>query len=193
MFLRKAALRPVPSFATVETRYVQSMGESLEDDDDKLQELLDRGYQELDAKQPAVASHAGDVLASLNDEFVQALGYFLTVTVYLAFREAFPTRLTAVSPDDVAIAEATIEADEEIRANDPDEALETDDVVGMAQPAIIAFIQHHVEQALEQGGDEVNLTELDRVYRAVLVEIVSLSHAVASPDGVVGPPREALA
>lgn len=193
MFFRKAALRPVPAFATVENRYVQSMEQSLDDDDEKLQESLDRGYHDLDAKQPSVASHAGAVLASLTDELVQALGYFLTVTVYLAFREAFPTRLTMASDDDVAMASATIEADEEIRANDPDEALETDDVVGIAQPAVIAFVQHHVEQALEQGGDEVNLTELDRVYRAVLVQVVALSHAVASPDGIVGPPREMLA
>jgi len=193
VFFRKAALRPVPSFATVDNRYVQSMEQSLDDDDEKLQEALDRGYHDFDSKQPAVAAHAGSILSTLNDELVQALGYFLTVTVYLSFREAFPTRLTTASEDDVSIAEATIEADEEIRANDPDEALETDDVVGIAQPAVVAFVQHHVEQALEQGGDEVNLTELDRVYRSVLVEIVALSHAVASPEGVVGPPREALA
>ena len=55
MFVRTAALRPVPSYATVEDRWVQVVEQSLDDDEEKLQELLDRGFRELDARQPAVA------------------------------------------------------------------------------------------------------------------------------------------
>lgn len=194
MFVRKAALRPVPHHAVVDDRFVQSMVRGLDDDDGKLQETLDRGYHDLDSRQPAVAEYASIVLSGVADELIQALGYFLTVTVFLAFREAFPTRLVEVSSDDVAMAAATIEADEELRAADPTELMETDDVVAMGQPALVAFIQHHVEQALEQGAsDAIDLAALDRVYRGVLIEIVALSHAVAAADGSVGPKREALA
>lgn len=170
------------------------MVQSLDDDDDRLQESLDRGYHDLDSRQPAIAEYASVVLSGVGDELIQALGYFLTVTVYLAFREAFPTRMALASEDDVTMAAATVEADEELRADDPDEVMETDDVVAMGQPAIVAFVQHHVEQALEQGADDdIDLAALDRVYRAVLVEIVVLSHAIAAPDGTVGPRREAMA
>ncbi len=193
MFVRKAALRPVPSYATVEDRWVQVVEQSLDDDEEKLQESLDRGFRELDARQPAVARHASETLSEMKDELAQALGYFLAVTVYLAFREAFPKRLGVASEDDVAMAEATLDADEELRIDDPAETLETDDIVAMGQPAIVAFVQHHVEQALEQGGDDVDVTSIESVYRAVLVEIVTLSHAVLAPEGIEGHKRTYLA
>lgn len=193
MFVRKAALRPVPSYATVEDRWVHMMEQSLDDDEARLQEALDRGFRDLDSRQPAIAQHASDMLADVSDELAQALGYFLVVTVFLAFKEAFPTRLSVATEDDVGMAEATLDADEELRADDPEEALETDDIVAMAQPAVVAFVQHHVEQALEQGGDEVDVGAIERVYRGVLIEIVTLSHAVDSPDGGVNPLRAYLA
>lgn len=193
MFVRKAALRPVPSYATVEDRWVHTMEQALDEDEERLQEALDRGFRELDARQPAIARYASELLAEIDDELAQAVGYFLTVTVFLAFREAFPSRLEVATEDDVAIAVATLDADEELRVDDPEEALETDDIVAMAQPAVVAFVQHHVEQALEQGGEDVDVAAIERVYRAVLVEIVTLSHAVLAPEGGVNPKRAYLA
>ena len=67
--------------------------------------------------------------------------------------------------------------------NDPTEALDSDDVVAMGQPAVLDFVQHHVEEAIEQAEGDVELTELDHVYRALLVEVIALSHAVTGPRG----------
>ncbi|MCA9603211.1 MAG: hypothetical protein KC417_14360, partial [Myxococcales bacterium] len=67
--------------------------------------------------------------------------------------------------------------------NDPTEVLNSDDVIALGQPVLIDFIQHHMREALEQAGDEPDLESLDRVYRAVLVEIMALSHAVTAPEG----------
>ncbi|MFW5925384.1 MAG: hypothetical protein ACOCV4_04410 [Myxococcota bacterium] len=187
MFVRKAALRPVPAHAIVDERAVAVIEESLGDAQEDLQETLDRGYQELDRKQPVLGTWLADQVSSRNDELVQSLGYFLAVTVYMAFAEAFPTRLRQVDDGSLTMALDTLAADEELRADDPGEVFESDDVVAMGQPALLAFVQHHVEQALEQAGDDIDLSELDRIYRAVLVEVISLSHAVESPSGHVGP------
>jgi hypothetical protein len=54
----------------------------------------------------------------------------------------------------------------------------------MTQPALLHFVQHHLEQALEQAGGESDLEAFDTIYRAVLVEVVALSHAVQPPEGV---------
>ena len=193
VFLRKAALRPVPRWAIVEEDVIAGVEAALEDDETTLQEALDRGYSELDRRQPAMALWMADELSRVNDELAQSVGYFLSVTIYLAFREAFPTRLREIDEGMIHIAEATLRADEELRAEDPLEILDSDDVLAISQPSLIAYVQHHVGEALDQGEGEVDLDDLDDVYRALLVQVIAMSHAVASPSGELGPPREALA
>lgn len=193
MIVRKAALRPVPSYAIVDAQTIHAIEENLDEDEDALQDALDQGFAELDRRQPAVAGYLADQLSRTGDELVQSLGYFLAVTVYLAFREAFPTRLHEVDEDALGMARETLATDEQLRAEDPSEVLDSDDVVAMSQPSLVAFVQHHVDEALEQGEGEVDLDELERVYRSILVQVIALSHAVASPSGELGPPRQMLA
>lgn len=183
MFLRKAALRPVPRHAVVDEHFVQLVEAQLDAHEDDLQGVLDRGYAELDRRQPALSDWLAEQLAHGNDELVQSLGYFLVITVYMAFREAFPTRLEEVDERSLQLALETLSVDEELRANDPTETLDSDDVVAMGQPAVLDFVQHHVEEAIEQAEGEVALDELDHVYRALLVEVIALSHAVSGPRG----------
>lgn len=191
MFLRKAALRPVPTYAVVGAHFIELIEESF--DDEELQELLDTGFRDLDNRQPALAAFLAEQLADGSDELVQSLGYFLSVTIYLAFREAFPRRLSEIEVRALQIAAETLAVDEQLRAEDPTEVLDSDDVVAMGQPALLSYVQHHVQEALEQCSGEVDLDELDEIYRAMLIEVIALSHAVASPSGRLGPPREALA
>ena len=162
MFLRKAALRPVPRWAIVDEEVIASVEASLEDDEVNLQESLDRGYADLDRLQPSIALWMADELSRKKDELVQSVGYFLSVTVYMAFREAFPTRLREVDEGMLQIAEATLSADEELRAEDPLEILDSDDVLAISQPSLVAYVQHHVGEALDQGEGEVDLDELER-------------------------------
>ena len=68
------------------------------------------------------------------------LGYFLIVTVYLAFREAFPNRLSIIDGSHLALARETFDADAALRKDDPSEIVETDDVVAMTQPYSDRFI-----------------------------------------------------
>ncbi|HJK98410.1 MAG TPA: hypothetical protein RMF84_14360 [Polyangiaceae bacterium LLY-WYZ-14_1] len=183
MFLRKAALRPVPSWAVVPSDTLEAVEASLGDEEEALQSALDDGYRSLDRRQPVLAAWLAEEVSQRQDELAQSLGYFLTVSVYLAFREAFPTRLEAIDAESLGLAIATLEADEELRAGDPFEVYESDDVVAMTQPAVLEFVQHHVREAVQQADAEADLDEFDQVYRAVLVQTIALSHAVAVPRG----------
>lgn len=190
VFLRKAALRPVPKYAIVGEEAIEAVEQSLEHDEEDLQDALDTGYRDLDRRQPVLATWLAEELSHRSDEMAQSLGYFLAVTVFMAFREAFPRRLGQVDEGALRIALETLEADEELRAEDPLEVLDSDDVVALTQPALLDWVQHHLQEALEQAGDEADLEDLDRVYRAILVEVITLSHAVQAPPGHV---NEALA
>ena len=183
MFLRKAALRPVPRWAIVDDLALDALEEELGDGEANLQTTLDHGYREMDRLQPELAEWLADQVSSHSDELAQSVGYFLAVTVYLAFKEAFPTRLGHVDDSSLHLAIDTLEADEELRANDPMEVLESDDVVAMGQPALLGYVQHHFDEALSQADEEADLDAFDVVYRAILVEVIALSHAVRGPAG----------
>jgi hypothetical protein len=162
---------------------IDALEESLGEGEEGLQHVLDAGYREMDRLQPHLAEWLALQVSSRNDELAQSVGYFLAVTVYLAFREAFPTRLTTVDEISLQLAIDTLSADEELRANDPTEILESDDVVAMGQPVVLGYVQHHLDEALAQADEGVDLEAFDVVYRAILVEVIALSHAVRSPGG----------
>lgn len=191
-FVRKAALRDVPRHAVVDDVAIQAVEEQLGDEGDELQQTLDGTYREMDRKQPAIAQWLAEQVSGRNDDLAQSLGYFLVVTVYMAFREAFPTRLDEVDETNLKLAIDMLAADEELRANDPTELMESDDIVAMGQPVLLHFVQHHLDQALTQGGEDPDLEAFDHIYRAILVEVIALSHAVRSPDGS-SPTTEILA
>lgn len=193
VFFRKAALRPVPPWAVVDEMALDGLEASLGEDDDGLQGVLDAGYREMDRLQPHLAEWLAGEVSSEADELAQSVGYFLVVTVYLAFREAFPTRLDEVDEAALHIALETLEVDEELRAADPTEVLESDDVVAMGQPNLVSFVREQVEAALEPDEDgeaaDVDLDAVAVVYRAVLVEILALGQAVSAPRGAVSTQR----
>lgn len=192
-FVRKAALRPVPPWAVVDENAISSVEDALGEDSDEggteseLQTALDAAYREMDRLQPVLARFLAEEVAEREDDLAQSVGYFLIVTVHMAFREAFPTRLRAIDEAALQFAIDILDADEELRKDDPAEMMESDDVVAMSQPALLHFVQHHLEQALEQAGETPDLSAFDQIYRGVLVEVVALSHAVEPPEGVPSP------
>lgn len=162
---------------------IANVEEQLGEEGEELQQSLDATYREMDRKQPALAHYLAEQVSRHSDDLAQSLGYFLVVSVYMAFREAFPTRLSEVDETRLRLAIDMLAADEELRANDPAELLESDDIVAMGQPVVLHFVQHHLEQALSQAGEEADLDAFDEIYRAILVEVIALSDAVRSPDG----------
>lgn len=185
MFLRKAAIRQVPAYALVPEAALQALEERLSFEQEDLQKTLDEGFHALSRRQPALASYLSDVVGDGPDELVQSLGYFLFVSVFMAFEDTFPTRMLEIDDAGIELTGEMLATDEALRAADPVEVLESDDVIALGQPHVIEFIQHHVQEALDQNEGKLDVEELDNVYRALLVEVLGLSHAVESPQGYV--------
>ncbi len=193
MYLRKAALRPVPGHAVVDEHAVRAVDDTLDQEEQDLQDWLDRGLRSLEHEQPVLSDWLEAQIDAAEHALAQSLGFFLAVSIYVIFKEAFPTRLFSVDDAALELALTTLDMDAALRADDPREALATDDVVTLGQPAVMAYLQHHIEQALEQLDDAAEAHHLEAVYRAILAEVVALSHAVAAPDGSRGPLSESLA
>jgi len=155
---------------------------------------LDDAFERFERTQPALAQQAADILARPLDETALALGYFLTIAVWLAFERAFGRRLGEVSEEERAAADAALELEAELRATNVEEPLELEDVMAIEQPGVLAFVNEHVDAALEpqdDGGREVDVDDVHLVYRNILAQTLALSHAVTSLAG--DRPREMLA
>jgi hypothetical protein len=207
MWVRGAAIRPVPSYAVVVRHVLDDIEEELAETGSTQRTDLDDAFGRFERTQPAISQMAAQVLARPLDETALALGYFLTIAVWLAFERAFGARLAEVSDDEVKAAESALTLEEELRATHSHEPLELDDVMAIEQPGILAFINEHVDAALEPSeivvqrrGDEeeetldtreVDVDDVHLVYRTVLVMTLALSHAVGPSSGAR--PREMLA
>ncbi len=208
MWVRGAAIRPVPPYAVVDRDVLDRIEDELADSGltvTRTKSELDEAFERFERTQPALAGKAAEILARPLDETALALGYFLTIAVWLAFERAFAHRLGAVSEQELEAAEAALTLEEELRANNAHEPLELEDVMAIEQPGVLAFINEHVEAALEpvdpdaaEEGEaastdvrEVDVDDVHLVYRTVLVQTLALSHAVAPASGAR--PREMLA
>ncbi len=194
MWVRGAAIRPVPPYAVVGREVLERIEDELADGGLGAKSELDDAFERFERTQPALAQHAADILARPLDETALALGYFLTIAVWLAFERAFGARLAEVSEDARDAADAALELEEQLRASHSNEPLELEDVMAIEQPAVLAFVNEHVDAALEpQEGDarDVDVDDVHVVYRNVLVQTLALSHAVGSTTGAR--PRELLA
>jgi hypothetical protein len=77
--------------------------------------------------------------------------------------------------------EEALQLDEQIRLSDPAEAVDSDDVVAMEQPDVLAFVHEHLDAALEANAEEVDVDDVHGIYHVVLIEVLALSYAVSPP------------
>lgn len=143
---------------------------------------LDRAFVRFESTQPQVADRVASALGKPMDETAMALGYFLTLAVWLAFDKSFEGRLGEVMADQLSAVEQSLSLDEELRRVDPAEAVDSDDVIAMEQPHLIAFVHEHVDNALRARGGDVDVDDVHAIYRVVLIEVLALSYAVSPPD-----------
>jgi hypothetical protein len=181
VWVRRAAIRPVPSYAQVPARVLSEIEDQLAEDDDDSRKQLDDAFTRFEQTQPALAERISTVLSGPLDETALALGYFLTLAVWLAFDEVFAQDLEEVTDTALAGVEESLNLDEQIRLTDPAEALDSDDVIAMEQPDILAFVQEHLDAALEANAHEVDVDDVHSIYRVVLIEVLALSYAVRPP------------
>jgi hypothetical protein len=110
--------------------------------------------------------------------------------VWLAFERNFEGRLDEVQDEELAAAEQALTLDEELRRVDPAEAVDSDDVVAMEQPDVLAFVHEHLDNALEAHAGDVDVDDVHAIYRVVLIEVLALSYAVRPPEHYDLPKRE---
>lgn len=182
---RGGALRRPPAWAVISEETLADIEQRLDVDGMDLQSLLDAGYAEIDSEQAILSAWVADRVAACHDELAQSLGYFLVITVFLAFKEAVGARLAQVDEEKIALAEVLLETDEELRAEDPLEVLQSDDIIGIGQPALVEYIQHHMTEAVGQAEGEPPVEEFDFVYRTLLIEVIALTESVAAPLGSI--------
>lgn len=193
MWVRRAAIRPVPPYAELQARALSEVEDQLSEDDDAARSRLDEAFARFEETQPVLANSISAALGKPLDETALALGYFLTLAVWLAFEAAFKGEIEKV--DEVALAgvEESLQLDEQIRLSDPAEALDSDDVVAMEQPHVLAFVHEHIDAALEANANEVDVDDVHSIYRLVLIEVLALSYAVKAPPMWTAPTTEIMA
>jgi hypothetical protein len=194
MWVRGAAIRPVPPYAVVGRDVLEFVEAELAEGGLGAKSELDDAFERFERTQPALAQAAAEILSRPLDETALALGYFLTIAVWLSFERAFGERLAEVSEEALAAANAALDLEEQLRASHSNEPLELEDVMAIEQPGVLAFVNEHLDAALEppdDGAREVDVDDVHLVYRNVLVETLALSHAVTSTAGTQ--PRELLA
>ncbi|MFO0552321.1 MAG: hypothetical protein U0271_28295 [Polyangiaceae bacterium] len=186
MWVRRAAIRPVPAYARVPehvlARLETDLGRDIAEEDD--QSVLDEGLERFEREQPALAGHMAEIVARHDSEPALGFGYFLMIAVYLAFERAFGAEIDPVSELDITAVEEALRLDEDLRRGDAEEVVESDDVVSMEQPHMLRYVQDHVDAALEAHADEVDVDHVHALYRAVLVQILALSYAVRPPTNM---------
>jgi hypothetical protein len=195
MWVRGAAIRPVPRYAVVAASTLDAIERELADDTPRSREELDGAFARFEASQPHLADTVSHVLSRPLDETALALGYFLSISIFLSFERTFgERRLREVSADCLEATEQAIALEEELRAAHGDEPLDLDDVVSLEQPHVLAFVHEHVDAALEPTGPradegdaaeprEIDVDDVHGVYRAIVLLTLCLSHAVVPVDG----------
>jgi hypothetical protein len=184
MWVRRSAIRPVPRYARVPESSIRSMEATFSAADGRAQQLARASYERLTTQQPALTAYLARKLSASLDDTALALGHMLALAVYVGFESFAGNALRSLTPEAVAAADLALSADEELRRSDPRDALDSEDIVAIDQPALVAFVNEHIERTLEQHADVVDVDDVDVVFRAILVEIVALSHAVAPPPGM---------
>jgi hypothetical protein len=190
VWVRRAAIRPVPLYAQVPQRALADVEERLAEDGDDARERLDQAFARFEETQPALAERVSHALSGPLDETALALGYFLTLAIWLAFDAVFPGAMEEVSETALTGVEESLQLDEQIRLSDPAEAVDSDDVVAMEQPEVLAFVHEHLDAALEANANTVDVDDVHAIYRVVLIEVLALSYAVRAPANWVAPSAE---
>lgn len=183
MWVRRSAIRPVPSYARIPTHALDVLRAGLSEEDGETRTQLDDAFERFERRQPILAAHVADALGRPMDETALGLGYFLTLAIWLSFEQVHADHLRQVGEQEIKATRELLALDEQLRKNDPTDVLETDDVIAMEQPELLEFVQQHLDATLESHPQDVDVDDIHEVYRVILLEILVLSYAVERPDG----------
>ena len=193
MWVRSAAIRPVPQYARLSEVELGKVEQWLAGDEPDTERKLHEAFERFEQTQPALMHRLSRAMGRTTDEVALALGYFLSLVMWLGFEQAFGQRLRALSATEVEGVEQSLRLDEQLRGSDPVEAVDSDDVVAMEQPHAVEFIHEHVEAALEAHAGSADVDAVHGMYRIILIELLALSYAVTPPEDYQGTDNELCA
>jgi hypothetical protein len=139
----------------------------------------------LRALQPELGGWIARKLGAARDDAARAMGAGLAALVWLAFEDALQGEIGTIDARELENARELLSLDEALRKTDPSEALESEDVIVSLQPHLGAWVSGVVSETL-RGEGEVDVDEVDSLYRMVLVEVLALSYAVGTAGEVQG-------
>ncbi len=178
MFVQPVALLPMPEYARVAPPVLTSVLTRMLADPEALTAALDDGFRTMEQRQPELAEFMSAELSLVDGPRPQALAYFLSVLVYLAFEEAFGARLSTVCRVDITQTQDSLVTDGELRSGGAAGASYSEDAIAMGQPALIQLLRSEVDRAVEEAPEEVAWQRMDAIYETLLVELLALTHAV---------------
>jgi hypothetical protein len=193
VWVRKSSIRPVPSFARIPHYALEHVRKELLGGGVGVHDGLDDAFKDFEEQQPVLASYVGQILSRSRNEATIALGFFLSLSIWLAFSRTHGAAVQMVAEEDLHSTLEHFILDENLRMDEPQDPLETVDVIAMEQPALVEFVHEHMDATLELKHTVVNPEELQLIYRNVLVEILALSYAVRAPLGTTVSNSEVLA
>lgn len=139
-------------------------------------------FSRCERDQPALAQWMGHALSVPSDDAARGLGASLAITIWNAFRLTVGDRLRRLTREDCEAAEELLRMDEGLRRDNAKEGLESDDVIALHQPEIARFVRARLEDTMTHFADDIDVDDVDRMYRMLLVEVLALSYAVQPPD-----------
>jgi hypothetical protein len=180
MIVQPVALSQVPAHAVVEQQTVTTILDRITRDITSLRRGLDSGFHDIERTHPELAEFLAAEIAELDSAAGQSLAYFLSVLVYLSFREAFGSRLASISSDDVKRLHEQLIADGTLRHSGISEGTYSEDHITIGQPALVRMVRREIDRASSEDG--IPWSALDPLFEALLVEVLLLSEAVTLPQ-----------
>src|SRR6478735_4236398 len=112
VWVRGAAIRPVPAYAIVDAFVLEAVERDLAGDGEEAERAeLDAAFERFERTQGPLSERFAEVLSRPLDETALALGYFLTIAVWMAFERTFGQRLGEVSADIIEVVETSLIAE----------------------------------------------------------------------------------
>ena len=165
MWVRRAAIRPVPLYARVPPGVLGEIESDLADEDEIAK--IASTARLPDSKPPSQRLPSGCRMRWVDRLTRRPWPWAIFSRWRSGSRssEIFEGRLTEVLEEELVGAEQSLALDEELRRVDPAEAVDSDDVVAMEQPDLLSFVHEHLDNALEAHAGEVDVDDVHTIYR----------------------------
>ncbi len=157
------------------------MRHQLLNDGEHALERLDDAFENFEVSQAALSDSIRKVLDGPLGEPATALGFFLSLAVWMAFDQTQSDGLRSITSEELNSTELLVALDEKIRADETGEIIETDEVISMEQPSLVEFVREHISTTLDTQTEYVDPEELKEIYSMLLIEMLALSYAVQAP------------